>query len=203
MKKRLLLTLLPLTFLVAACGGNAPAEASSSRATGVSTSAAKSSETSAEQTTSQATDSSTSQAGEESTSAEPATSSTEPATGYEIECYVKKGTEVVTWWNDAEAVTYAYVWNGTGEGATDQQFLEAEFVEAYDEGKTLYFSVEVAALPEHILLIRCNPAVVTTLPTAWPEEGVWNQTNDGDVTQKAEEEQLIDAWYADLTIKSN
>ena len=201
MKKRLLLTLLPLTFLVAACGGNAPAEASSSRATGLSTSAAKSSESSAEQTTSQATDSSTSQAGE-STSTEPASSSTEPATGYEIECYVKKGTEVVTWWNDAEAVTYAYVWNGTGEGATDQQFLEAEFVEAYDEGKTLYFSVEVAALPEHILLIRCNPAVVTTLPTAWPEEGVWNQTNDGDVTQKAEEEQLIDAWYADLTIKS-
>ena len=85
-------------------------------------------------------------------------------------------------------------------------FLAATYVASYDEGNTHYYEVAVENVPEHILLLRCDPAVITALPTAWPESGVWNQTNDGNVAQKttgegSEQTPVPGRYWVDLSIK--
>lgn len=196
MKKSLLLTLLPLAFLVAACGGG---DSSGSASAASSTSKASSGETT-QATTSQTTSESTS----EDTSADTSDDSS-AASGTAIEVYLKNNGASVAWWLDAEAVTYAYVWNGTGDSASGQAFVNATYNETYDEGKTLYYTVNVETLPEHLLLIRCNPEEVATLPTSWPEgEGkVWNQSHDGDVQQKKDDQDqpIEGSYYVDLTVR--
>ena len=133
-----------------------------------------------------------------------------------VECYLKKNGEDVSWWTSAEAKIYAYAWDGEDDPATEgvdettnHRWFEATFVEAYDEGKTLYYEVQPGTqVPDHILFVRCNPELVATLPTEWPsaEGAVWNQTEDGTVAQKMEGEEpdqtpVAGRYWVDLAIK--
>ena len=117
-----------------------------------------------------------------------------PAGEVVVNLYIKNNSGIA-WWPSEDQVTYAYVWNGDGEEATNKQFLATTFVELLDENKTAHYTINVAAAPEKVLLLRCDKTVVTSVPTAWPESGVFNQTNDGTVAQGET------GYYSDLSVK--
>lgn len=189
MKKGFLLTLLPLAFMVAACGGNEPAPASSSHATGLSVSSQKTSEES-------------SAAGDTSTSAQdPSSLSSLPET-FPLDIYIKSNKSL-EFWQTNEAVSYAYCWDGTGDSATNKQFYEVTYEGIYDDNTTLHFTVNLDYVTEHVLVLRCDPAVVTTTPATFPETGVWSQTADADISQQSEEGTPILKWIAEPGYQQN
>ena len=109
-----------------------------------------------------------------------------------LNIYLKKNNENVSWWNNDDAVSYLHTWD---EGFA--AFTRATFIQTYDENTTLYFTVEFEdAVPTNVLMIRANPSVITETPTSWPSDGVWNQTEDGEVEQDESGN-----YYVDLTIK--
>lgn len=102
-----------------------------------------------------------------------------------IKCYLKKEGENVSWWTSNNAVTYAQVWDVVDEVAKNIQFLEVKSITLKGgDVNDNYYEIEIdlgAARPQKILLLRCDPTVVTLTPTSWPSSGVWNQTLDADI----------------------
>ncbi|MBE6133620.1 MAG: hypothetical protein E7178_03000 [Erysipelotrichaceae bacterium] len=102
-----------------------------------------------------------------------------------IKCYLKKEGENVSWWTSNNAVTYAQVWDVVDEVAKNIQFLEVKSITLKGgDVNDNYYEIEIdlgAARPQKILLLRCDPTVVTQTPTSWPSSGVWNQTLDADI----------------------
>lgn len=120
---------------------------------------------------------------------------TTPSEEVVVNLYLKN-SQGIGWWPSDDQVTYAYVWNGEGDAATNKQFLATEFVELLDNNTTAYYKIKVTAAPEKLLLIRCDKTIVTSVPTSWPERGIFNQTNDATVSQGE------NGYYCDLTVKA-
>lgn len=131
-----------------------------------------------------------------------------------VEVYLKKGSQKIDWWLGGGANVYAYTWDGINDPATadvdettNHRWFEPSFIEAYDENQTLYYEISVGEqVPEHVLFLRCDPAVVASLPTEWPSEGIWNQTVDGNIAQKtqgegSEQTPVPGRYWVDLTIQ--
>ena len=110
-----------------------------------------------------------------------------------LNIWLKNNGADVSWWNNDGAVSYLYTW-----GAGSESFTPATYVEAFDNNATLHFTVEFEdTVPPNALMIRANPSVITETPTSWPSDGVWNQTNDGEVKQDE-----FGNYYVDLTVKN-
>ena len=101
---------------------------------------------------------------------------TDPIPNVTVNIYVKKNNENVSWWTDANAYIVAEAVIG---GNT--VFVEASHVGLIDSGKTQHYRIQVIDLPTTVKMYRCDPSVVTSLPTSAPTSGVWNYTNAGSV----------------------
>ena len=115
---------------------------------------------------------------------------TDPIPNVTVNVYVKKNNQSVSWWTDANAYIVAEAVVG-GETV----FIEASHVGLIDSGKTQHYRIQVTALPTTVKMYRCDPSVVTSLPTTAPTTGVWNYTNAGTVGG------TVDNNWVDCTIQ--
>ncbi len=96
-----------------------------------------------------------------------------------VHAYIKGGSSI-TWWTSNSAFICAEVEiNGV------KSIVAVTYVDTYDDGKTIEYTLEVSEQPTTVKLFRCNPTIVTELPTSAPSEGVWNSTNAGTVGNNA------------------